>query len=81
MIRRSYGQIAQHPFEEIKPPVERSRQLFANVEELISSRPPLAELPDGDPYVRLAVLECRRRGWGTTEQILSVRDQLMERAS
>lgn len=78
MIRRSYGEI-QQPAATGKDRQRSSSELFRNVEQLIASRPELAALPEGDPYVRLAVLECRRRGWGSTAQILDVRRQLVER--
>lgn len=78
MKRKSYRDI-QHSAPPVGParrPEQRSKEIFAQVEQFIASRPELACIEPGCPHLRLAVLYCRRKRLPAS-QILPVRKQMM----
>lgn len=75
MIRRSYGSL-QAPVVDSQRP-KRSSDVFAAVEQLVAER--FADLPDGCPHLRNAILYCRSRGLPIS-RVRDVREQMMARA-
>lgn len=75
MIRRGY-QSLQAPVERVERS-KRSSEVFAAVEELIAER--FADLPEGCPHLRNAILYCRSRGLPVS-RVRDVREQMMERS-
>lgn len=82
MKRRGYQEVQQSmsPMGRAKHPEERSREVFAQVERFIASRPELARIEPGCPHLRLAVLYCRSRKLPAS-QILKVREQMIADAN
>lgn len=78
MMRRSYREVQQSapPLVPGKRPEQRSKEVFAQVEAFIASRPELAAIEPGCPHLRMAVLYCRSRKLPAS-QILEVRKQMM----
>lgn len=76
MIRRSYRELQGAPPEgRARRPEERSREIFEQVERFIASRPELARIEPGCPYLRRAVLYCRANKLPAS-RILDIRDQM-----
>ena len=75
MIRRSY-QSLQAPVVDGQRP-KRSADVFAAVEQLVAER--FADLPEGCPHLRNAILYCRSRNLPVS-RVRDVREQMMERS-
>lgn len=76
MIRRSYREIHQPVVHDQHRP-KRSADVFAHVEQLIAER--FADVPEGCPHLRNAILYCRSRGLPVS-RVLDVRQQMIDRA-
>lgn len=75
MIRRSYSSL-QAPVVDSQQP-KRSADVFAAVEQLVAER--FADLPEGCPHLRNAILYCRSRNLPVS-RVRDVREQMMERS-
>ena len=75
MIRRSYESL-QAPVVDSERP-QRSADVFAAVEQLVAER--FADLPEGCPHLRNAILYCRSRNLPVS-RVRDVREQMMERS-
>jgi hypothetical protein len=75
VIRRSYSSL-QAPVVDSQRP-RRSADVFAAVEQLVAER--FADLPDGCPHLRNAILYCRSRNLPVS-RVRDVREQMMERS-
>lgn len=82
MKKRSYRELQQPPasLRPVRRPEQRSKDIFAQVEQFIASRPELARIEPGCPHLRNAVLYCRSRKLPAS-QILKVREQMLEQAN
>lgn len=75
MIRRSYSSL-QAPVQQ-QPRRRSSSDVFAAVEQLVEHH--FADLPEGCPHLRNAILYCRSRNLPVS-RVRDVREQMMERS-